>query len=96
MSIYTILQNYKEITQSAKAIYVCIKMNLFKDCEIANLESHRNLVKKLKKRTKSSDYTGRKYEDYLEFIKSSPCSSITEIDTVYNCKKISVYSNSYF
>lgn len=40
--------------------------------------------KKIKKRAEPADYTGRKYEDYLEFIKNNPCSATTEMDTVYN------------
>ena len=40
--------------------------------------------KKLEKRAEPADYTGRKYEDYLEFIKNNPCSATTEMDTVYN------------
>ena len=40
--------------------------------------------KKLKKRAEPADYTGRKYEDYIEFIKNNPCSPTTEMDTVYN------------
>ena len=40
--------------------------------------------KKLNKRAQPADYTGRKYEDYLEFVKNNPCSATTEMDTVYN------------
>lgn len=40
--------------------------------------------KKIKKRAEPADYTGRKYDDYLEFIKNNTCSATTEMDTVYN------------
>ena len=64
-------------------------MDLFKDWGVTNLESRRKVTrklrrKKLKKRAEPADYTGRKYENYLEFIKNNPCSVTTEMDTVYN------------
>ena len=88
-SIYTILQNHKEITQCEKTIYTYIEMGLFKDWGVTNLDLRRKVTrklkkKKLKKRAEPTDYTGRKYEDYLEFIKNNPCSPTTEMDTVYN------------
>ena len=88
-SIYTILQNHKEITQCEKTIYTYIEMGLFKDWGVTNLDLRRKVTrklkkKKLKKRAEPADYTGRKYEDYLEFVKNNPCSPTTEMDTVYN------------
>lgn len=88
-SIYTILQNHKEITQCEKTIYTYIEMGLFKDWGVTNLELRRKVTrklrkKKLKKRADPADYTGRKYDDYLEFIKNNTCSATTEMDTVYN------------
>ena len=89
-SIYTILQNHKEITQCVKTIYTYIEMGLFKDWGITNIDLRRKVRRKissknkLKKRAESVDYTGRKYEDYLEFIKNNQSSPTTEMDTVYN------------
>ena len=88
-SIYTILQNHKEITQCEKTIYTYIEMGLFKDWGVTNLDLRRKVTrklkkKKLKKRAEPTDYTGRKYEDYLDFVKNNPCSPTTEMDTVYN------------
>ena len=89
-SIYTILQNHKEITQCEKTIYTYIEMGLFKDWAVTNIDLRRKVArkiskkKKLKKRAEPADYTGRKYEDYIEFIKNNPCSPTTEMDTVYN------------
>ena len=88
-SIYTILQNHKEITQCEKTIYTYIEMGLFKDWGVTSLELRRKVTrkltkKKLKKRAEPADYTGRKYDDYLEFVKSNPRSPTTEMDTVYN------------
>lgn len=88
-SIYTILQNHKEITQCEKTIYTYIEMGLFKDWGVTNLDLRRKVTrklkkKKLKKRAEPADYTGRKYEDYLEFVKNNPCSPTTEMDSVYN------------
>ena len=83
------LQNHKEITQCEKTIYTYIEMGLFKDWGVTNLDLRRKVTrklkkKKLKKRAEPADYTGRKYEDYLEFVKNNPCSPTTEMDTVYN------------
>lgn len=64
-------------------------MGLFKDWGVTNLELRRKLKrklnkKKLKKRAEPADYTGRKYDDYLDFIKNNPDMPTTEMDTVYN------------
>ena len=89
-SIYTILQNHKEITQCEKTIYTYIEMGLFKDWGITSIDLRRKVTRrirkknKLKKRSESVDYTGRKYEDYLEYIKNNESSATTEMDTVYN------------
>ena len=89
-SIYTILQNHKEITQCKKTIYTYIEMGLFKDWGITNVDLRRKVRRKitgknkLKKRSESADYTGRKYDDYVEFVKNNPTYATTEMDTVYN------------
>ena len=49
-------------------------MGLFKDLGITNLSLKRKVKrkirsKKLHKRSEHADYTGRKYEDYIKFIK---------------------------
>ena len=64
-------------------------MGLFNDWGINNLSLKRKVKrkiksKKLKKRSEPADYTGRKYEDYLNFIKLNPNIPTTEMDTVYN------------
>jgi IS30 family transposase len=88
-SIYTILENHKEISLSVKTLYTYIEIGLFNDWGINNLSLKRKVKrkirsKKLKKRSEPTDYSGRKYEDYLEFIKLNPNISTTEMDTVYN------------
>lgn len=88
-SIYTILENHKEITISSKTLYTYIEMGLFNDWGINNLSLKRKVKrkiksKKLKKRVEPADYTNRKFEDYLSFIKQNPNISTTEMDTVYN------------
>ena len=49
-SIYTILQNHKEITQCAKTIYSYIEMGLFKDWGVTNLDLRRKVTRKLRKK----------------------------------------------
>ncbi len=89
-SIYTILENHKEITQCEKTIYTYIEMGLFKDWGITSLDLRRKVTRrirkknKLKKRAEPADYTGRKYQDYLEYIKNNESTATTEMDTVYN------------
>lgn len=88
-SLYTILHNHPEINLCTKTLYNYIEMGLFNDWGINNLSLKRKVKrkirsKKLKKRNEPVDYTGRKYEDYLEFIKANPNIPTTEMDTVYN------------
>lgn len=69
-SIYTILQNHREITQFKKTIYTYIEMGLFKNFGVTNLDLRRKVSrklkkKKLKKRSEPVDYTGRKYEEAI-------------------------------
>lgn len=90
-SIYTILENHKEIHCSSKSLYNYIEMGLFNDWGITNLSLKRkvkriNRSKKLKKRNEPADYTNRKYEDYICFSKNHPNIPTTEMDTVYNSK----------
>lgn len=88
-SIYQILENHKEIKLCSKTLYTYIEMGLFRDWGITNLSLKRKVKrkirsKKLKKRKEPTDYTGRKYEDYLKFISENPNVPTTEMDTVYN------------
>lgn len=50
-SIYTILQNHKEITQCEKTIYTYIEMGLFKDWGVTNLDLRRKVTRKLKRKS---------------------------------------------
>ena len=65
-------------------------MGLFKDWGVTNIDLRRKVRRKitgknkLKKRSESADYTGRKYDNYVEFVKNNPTYATTEMDTVYN------------
>lgn len=65
-------------------------MGLFKDWGVTNIDLKRTVRRKitgknkLKKRSESADYTGRKYDDYVEFVKNNPTYATAEMDTVYN------------
>lgn len=88
-SLYNILENHKEIDLCPKTLYTYIEMGLFNDWGITNLSLKRKVKrkiskKKLKKRNEPADYTGRKYEDYLEFKQQNPNIPTTEMDTIYN------------
>lgn len=87
-SVYQILTNHPEIQLSPKSLYTYIESGIFKDFGIDNFSLRRQVSmrarKKLKKRKEPVNYEGRKYLDYLEFIKENPSLSTTEMDTVYN------------
>lgn len=51
-SIYTILQNHKEITQCEKTIYTYIEMDLFKDWGVTNIDLRRKVRRKIAKKNK--------------------------------------------
>ena len=64
-------------------------MGLFRDWGITNLSLKRKVQRKIKnkqlrKRKEPVNYEGRKYKDYIEFIKENPNIPTTEMDTVYN------------
>ena len=87
--IYQILENHKEITQCSKTLYTYIEMGLFKEFGIDNFSLRKKVSRKvkskiLKKRRQPVNYKGREYKDYLEYAKSHPFESTTEMDTVYN------------
>lgn len=64
-------------------------MGLFKEWGVDNLSLRRKVrrrisKRKLKKRSEPKDYTGRTYNDYIEFIKGNSNYLTTEMETVYN------------
>lgn len=88
-SLYQIVTNHKELNLSVKTLYNYIEIGLLNEWGINNLSlkrkcKRRNKSKKLKKRNEPINYAGRKYEDYLNFIKINPTTPTTEMDTVYN------------
>ena len=88
-SIYQILSTHKEINLSEKTIYNYIDMGVFKKYGLINLSlkekaSRKQFKNKYKKRKQPANYTGRKYEDYQEFIKNNPSANTVEMDTVMN------------
>lgn len=88
-SIYQILSTHKEINLSEKTIYNYIDMGVFKKYGLINLSlkekvNRKQFKNKYKKRKEPANYTGRKYEDYLKFIKDNPNALTVEMDTVMN------------
>ena len=88
-SIYQILSTHKEINLSEKTIYNYIDMGVFKKYGLINLSlkekvNRKQFKNKYKKRKEPANYTGRKYEDYLNFIKDNPNAITVEMDTVMN------------
>ena len=87
-SIYQILKNHPEIKMCSKTLYMYIESGIFQDYGINNFSLRRQVSmrkrKKLKKRKEPVNYEGRKYKDYLEFVKENPIIPTTQMDTVYN------------
>lgn len=87
-SVYQILVNHPEIELSPKSLYNYIESGVFKDFGVDNFSLRRQVSmkarKKLKKRKEPINYEGRKYLDYLEFIKENPTVPTTEMDTIFN------------
>lgn len=89
-SIYQISRNHPEINISSKSLYTYIETGIFQEYGISNFSLRRQVSmkkrKKLKKRKEPANYNGRKYSDYLEFVKENSTIITTEMDTVYNHK----------
>ena len=87
-SIYQILKNHPEIKMCSKTLYMYIESGIFQDYGINNFSLRRQVamrkIKKLKKRKEPVNYEGRRYKDYLEFVKENPIIPTTQMDTVYN------------
>lgn len=65
-----------------------IESGIFHDYSINNFSLRRQVSmrkrKKLKKRKDPVNYEGRRYKDYLEFVKVNPTIPTTQMDTLYN------------
>lgn len=87
-SVYQIIQNHPELNISCKSLYTYIESGIFKEYGIDNFSLRRQVSmkqrKRLKKRKEPVNYEGRKYADYLAFIKQNPSIPTTEMDTLYN------------
>ncbi len=87
-SPYMILQNHPEIHCSEKTLYNYIESGAL---SVKNID----LPKKVKYKVRSSSssgsadkaiYEGRTYKDFQSFLKESPDTTITEMDTVLGCE----------
>ena len=87
-SVYQILKNHPEIKMCSKTLYMYIESGILQDYGINNFSLRRQVSmrkrKKLKKRKEPVNYEGRRYKDYLEFVKENPTIPTTQMDTVYN------------
>ena len=88
-SIYQILNNHPEIKQCSKTIYNYIDAEVFIDDGIDYFSLKEKVQRKYskakyKKRKEPVNYSGRKYEDYLKFMKEFPDANVIQMDTVYN------------
>ena len=91
-SIYMIKHNHPEISRCAKTLYNDIDNLVYSEFEINNIDLRRRVKFKMskkkkavyKKRKDNKYISGRTYEDYLNYIKENPNTSIVQMDTVYN------------
>ncbi len=90
-SVYQILKNHPELKMYSKTLYMYIESGIFREYGINNFSLRRQVSarkrKKLKKRKEPVNYEGRRYTDYLEFIKNNPSIPTTQMDTVFNHKE---------
>ena len=92
LSISQILVLLPELNISEKTFYNYIDIGIFDCVDIKNIDLRRKVSRKLSKKEtvtfkKRNDYkhlNGRKYDDYLNFIKDNPNCNIWQMDTVYN------------
>lgn len=88
-SIYQIKVNHPEIKQKERTLYGYIEKDILKEYGINHFSLKEKVQRKrsknkLKKRKEPVNYTGRKYEDYLNFMKENPEANVIQLDTVYN------------
>lgn len=88
-SVYQILANHTELQLSDRTLYRYIETGVFKKFGVDNFSlkeqvSRRQFKEKYKKRKEPANYNGRRYADYLEFIRQNPDVSTVEMDTLYN------------
>ena len=88
-SVYQILSNHPELQLSDRTLYRYIETGVFKKFGVDNFSlkeqvGRRHFNEKYKKRKEPANYNGRKYADYIEFIRQNPDVTAVEMDTVYN------------
>ena len=87
-SVHQILSAHPEISQCERTIYTYIENGVFKDFGVDNFslkeQVNRKLAKKYKKRKEPTNYTGRKYTDFLAFTTANKETPVVQMDTVYN------------
>ena len=88
-SVYQIKSAHAEIDLSERTMYRYIESGVFKPFGIDNFSLKEQVNRKLfhgkyKKRKEPANYDGRRYQDYLAFLKDNPESRTVEMDTVYN------------
>ena len=88
-SVYQVLSAHPEIPLSERTIYRYIETGVFKGAGVDNFSlkeqvNRKQFKGKYKKRKEPVNYNGRKYSDYLLFIKEHPELQAVEMDTLYN------------
>ena len=88
-SVYQVKSAHPEIDLSDRTIYRYIESGVFKPFGVDNFSLKEQVNRKLfhdkyKKRKEPANYDGRRYQDYLAFLKENPDSRTVEMDTVYN------------
>lgn len=88
-SVYQVKSAHPEIGLSDRTMYRYIENGVFKPFGVDNFSLKEQVNRKLfhgkyKKRKEPANYDGRRYQDYLAFLKDNPESRAVEMDTVYN------------
>jgi transposase, IS30 family len=88
-SVYQVKSAHPGIDLSDRTMYRYIESGVFKAFGVDNFSLKEQVNRKLfhgkyKKRKEPANYDGRRYQDYLAFLKDNPESRTVEMDTVYN------------
>ena len=91
-SPYAIIHNHPELHMCEKTLYSYIQDGVFAIAGIHDVDLRRKVSRKIpkkrknmyKKREDRKFLNGRLYDDYINYIKIYPHSSVVEMDTVYN------------
>jgi len=88
-SVYQVVSAHPELGISERTLYRYIEDGVFKKFNVDNFSlkeqvNRKRFKEKYKKRKEPANYNGRRYADYVEYLRQNPECHVVEMDTVYN------------